>query len=94
METSFLKETTTDYYANQIGISSKRLNQILKEKLKRTAKQIIQQRLLTEAKRKLIKGDVSTKELSFNLGFDSISSFSRFFKKNVGVSPSVFKKEH
>ena len=94
METSFLTEITTDYYAEQIGISSKRLNQILKEKLNRTAKQIIQQRQITEAKRRLVKGEINTKELAFYLGFDSLSSFSRFFKKNVGVSPSVFKEEH
>ncbi|MCG1035647.1 helix-turn-helix domain-containing protein [Polaribacter sargassicola] len=94
METSFLTEITTEYYANQLRISSKRLNQILKEKLNLTAKQIIQQRQITEAKRRLIRGEISTKELAFLLGFDSLSSFSRFFKKNVGVSPSVFKKEH
>jgi len=94
METSFLTKTTTEYYAGQLKISSKRLNQILKEKLNRTAKQIIQQRQITEAKRGLIREEISTKELAFLLGFDSLSSFSRFFKKNVGVSPSVFKKQH
>lgn len=91
METMFLKETNSSYYAAQIGISEKRLNQILKEKLNLTAKQIIQQRQITEAKRKLVKREISTKELSFELGFDSISSFSRFFKKKVGLSPSSFR---
>ncbi|NRD19473.1 AraC family transcriptional regulator [Winogradskyella eckloniae] len=91
MEVTFLKETNTDYYANEIGISSKRLNQILKQKLNATAKQIIQQRQLTEAKRELVKGDITTKELAFYLGFNSLSSFSRFFKNSVGVSPSDFK---
>lgn len=94
MEASFLQETNTDYYASQIGISSKRLNQIVKEKLSLTAKQIIQQRQITEAKRMLIKGEITTKELAFQLGFDSLSSFSRFFKKNAGVSASVFKSQH
>ena len=91
METTFLKETNAEYYASEIGISSKRLNQILKEKLNLTAKQIIQQRQITESKRALVKGEHTTKELAYRLGFDSISSFSRFFKKNVGVSPSEFK---
>ena len=94
METNFIKETNTDYYANQIGISSKRLNQILKEKLNLTAKQIIQQRQITESKRELVKGEITTKELAFHLGFDSLSSFSRFFKKKVGISPSDFKTQN
>lgn len=94
MEMHFLDETNTKFYAEEIGISTKRLNQILTQKLHLTAKQIIQQRQITEAKRQLIRSDISSKELAFKLGFDSQSSFSRFFKKNVGVSPMSFKKHH
>lgn len=94
METHFLEHTNADFYADEIGISMKRLNQILKEKLNLTAKQIIQQRQITEAKRSLVRSEITTKELAFKLGFDSISSFSRFFKKHIGVSPSVFRQQH
>ncbi|MBP1841486.1 helix-turn-helix domain-containing protein [Formosa algae] len=94
METSFLKETKADYYANEMGISEKRLNQILKEKLNVTAKQIIQQRQITEAKRRLVKSEITIKELAYVLGFDSMSSFSRFFKKFVQVNPSTYRLEH
>ena len=93
MEINFLNETSAEFYANKLGISTKRLNQVLQEKLSLTAKQVIQQRQITEAKRKLIKSEITTKELAFELGFESISSFSRFFKKNVGVSPTVFKSQ-
>jgi len=91
MEINFLNETKAEFYASLLGISTKRLNQVLQEKLDMTAKQIIQQRQITEAKRKLIKSEITIKELAFELGFESISSFSRFFKKNVGVSPTAFK---
>ncbi|MBU2949017.1 helix-turn-helix domain-containing protein [Zobellia uliginosa] len=94
MEMSFMKHTDADFYAKQIGVSVKRLNQILKEKLDMTAKQIIQQRQITEAKRRLIKSEITIKELAFLLGFDSFSGFSRFFKKAVGESPSKFKARH
>ncbi|GEQ85009.1 hypothetical protein ULMS_05170 [Patiriisocius marinistellae] len=94
METHFLDNTNASFYANEIGISLKRLNQILKEKLNLTAKQIIQQRQITEAKRRLVRSKITTKELAFILGFDSISSFSRFFKKHIGVSPSAFRQQY
>lgn len=93
MEVNFLNETNADYYANELGISTKRLNQVLQDKLSLTAKQVIQQRQITEAKRKLIKSEITTKELAFELGFESSSSFSRFFKKNVGISPTNFKTQ-
>lgn len=38
MEIHFLEKTNTSFYADEIGISSKRLNQILKEKLNLRAK--------------------------------------------------------
>ncbi|WP_159022928.1 helix-turn-helix domain-containing protein [Formosa sp. L2A11] len=94
METSFLKETKADYYAKEMSISEKRLNQILKDKLNVTAKQIIQQRQITEAKRRLVKSEITIKELAYVLGFDSMSSFSRFFKKFVHVNPSTYRLDH
>ena len=94
METHFLNEPNSLFYAEKLGISEKRLNQILKAKLKLTARQVIQQRQITEAKRELVKSEITTKELAYMLGFNSISSFSRFFRKNTGASPSEFKKRN
>ena len=94
METHYLQETESIYYATKMGISEKRLNQILKEKLQRTAKQIIQQRQITEAKRLLIRSEVTIQEIGFQLEFNSLSSFSRFFKNQVGESPSTYKELH
>ncbi|MBU2060485.1 MAG: helix-turn-helix domain-containing protein [Bacteroidetes bacterium] len=45
-------------------------------------------------KHQIIRGSSTAKEQAFELGFDSISSFSRFFKNNVGVSPSQFRAEN
>ena len=92
METHYLQETESIFYATKLGISEKRLNQILKEKLQRTAKQIIQQRQITEAKRLLIRSEATIQEIGFQLGFNSLSSFSRFFKNQVGESPSTYKE--
>lgn len=65
METSFLKEIKAEYYTTEMRISEKRLNQTLKEKLNITAKQIIRQRLITEAKRQLVRSEIIIKELAF-----------------------------
>lgn len=91
METHFMEWRKAEMYSDEMGIGPKRLNQILKSKLGLTANQIMDQRILTEAKRKLMEGGHTIKEIAFLLGFESLSSFSRFFKKMEGQSPSQYR---
>ena len=49
--------------------------------------------LIAEAKNKLIGKDQSVSEIAYALGFENLSYFSRLFKKEVGMSPNVFKKQ-
>ncbi|MEN8958192.1 MAG: helix-turn-helix domain-containing protein [Flavobacteriales bacterium] len=58
----------------------------------KTAKDYIQARIITEAKRLLYFTNLSNKEIGYELGFNEPANFSAFFKKNTEVSPSKFKK--
>ncbi|RZL27940.1 MAG: helix-turn-helix domain-containing protein, partial [Pedobacter sp.] len=87
LEGNFQTVTNIDFYAGKLGISSKRLNQILKEKLNKTGTQIIHDRIILEAKRKIIHSDVTIKEIAYDLGFTDRPYFSRFFKKQTGETP-------
>ncbi|KGO87600.1 AraC family transcriptional regulator [Flavobacterium rivuli WB 3.3-2 = DSM 21788] len=93
LEGNFLTVTNIDFYAGKLGISSKRLNQILREKLDKTGTQIIHDRLILEAKRKIIHSDVTIKEIAYDLGFTDRPYFSRFFKKQTGETPEEFQKK-
>ena len=92
LEHRYLQERTAEFYADQLGISAKRLNQILKEKLDRTAVQLIHDRIILEAKRQIIHSENTIKEIAFNLGFKDRPYFSRFFKVQSGQSPEEFQK--
>ncbi len=94
MEKHYKTETNAKYYAAQLGISEKRLNQILKSKLNKTAKQIIQQRQIVEIRRMLTTKKYTIKEIAFDLSFTSVSNFIRFFKRNTGMTPSEFRKHN
>jgi len=83
----------TSYYANQLNITPDHLNRIIKNTIGKTAKEYIQSRIITEAKRLLYFSDLSNKEIGFELGFNEPGNFSAFFKKCTGSSPSNFKKK-
>src|SRR5690606_1436969 len=93
LENHYTSEKTVEFYAAKLSLSAKRLNQILKQKLGRTINQILQERLLIEAKHLLFIGEESIKEISFGLGFQDSSYFSRFFKKMTTLSPEEFRIE-
>jgi AraC-like DNA-binding protein len=92
LEGNFQTVTNIDFYAGKLGISSKRLNQILKEKLDKTGTQIIHDRIILEAKRKMIHSEITIKEIAYELGFSDRPYFSRFFKKQTGQTPEEFQK--
>ncbi|SFU76451.1 AraC-type DNA-binding protein [Pustulibacterium marinum] len=93
LETNYMEERTADFYAGKLGLSAKRLNQILKEKLNKTAVQLIHDRVVLEAKRQIIHSENTIKEIAFNLGFKDRSYFSRFFKQHSGQTPQEFQTD-
>ena len=46
---------------------------------------------MLEAKRLLYHSDMQIQEIAFKVGYDDIQSFSRFFKKQEGISPSKYR---
>lgn len=89
---SYKKEHSTTFYANELFITPDHLNRTFKAKIGKTAKEYIQARIITEAKRLLYFTDLSNKEIAYELGFNEPANFSAFFKKHTQLSPSNFKK--
>ncbi len=92
VDAEFRKEHSTQYYADLLYITPDHLNRTVKAKIGKTAKEYIQTRIITEAKRLLYFTDLSTKEIGYELGFDEPANFSAFFKKHTQLSPSNFKR--
>jgi len=93
LESNYLMVRNIDFYAGKLDVSSKRLNQILKEKLHKTGTQIIHDRIILEAKRLIIHSEHTIKQISYELGFSDRPYFSRFFKKQTGQTPDDFQKQ-
>jgi AraC-like DNA-binding protein len=93
VEEQYKKEHATSFYANQLNVTPDHLNRIIKANIGKTAKEYIQSRIITEAKRLLYFTDLSNKEIGYALGFNEPSNFSAFFKKCTQLSPSNFRKK-
>ncbi|WP_339658944.1 helix-turn-helix domain-containing protein [Flavobacterium frigidarium] len=92
VETNFKTKKQVADYAEMLNKSPKTLSNLFKKYNEKSPLQIIQDRTILEARRLLRHSDQSIKEIAYEIGYEDIQSFSRFFKKLEGVSPSEFKK--
>ncbi|RXK11526.1 hypothetical protein CP965_13370 [Halarcobacter mediterraneus] len=84
-------EKNTQFYADYFGITTKRLNELTKQYLNKTLLSLIIDRNIIEIKRQLLYSNLSIKNISDEMGFNSTSHFSKFFKKYSKYTPSEFK---
>ncbi|AZB29936.1 MULTISPECIES: helix-turn-helix transcriptional regulator [Chryseobacterium] len=94
LEESFTSQKSISFYASQLNISAKHLNRITQTVMQKTASEIITERVILEAKRMLIYLDEGLVEIAFRLGYEEYSYFARMFRKNTGITPSQFIKNH
>lgn len=91
IEKNYSKEHKVSFYAGMLAVTSDYLNKTVKNISGKSAKEHIQSKLITEAKRDLLFTTISNKELAFKLGFEEAAHFNKFFKKETGITPSEFK---
>jgi AraC family transcriptional regulator, transcriptional activator of pobA len=94
LEKYFKSEHSVSFYAEELHITPKKLNEFLSKSTGKTTNDIILERLMVEAKRLLIYSENSVKEIAFDLGYEDNHYFSRIFKKKTNFSPEHFKKIH
>ncbi len=93
VEEHYRDNHSTGFYARELGISLRKLNQIVKAFLGKTAAEAIEERRILEAKRLILYSDMNIKEIAFDLGYEEHSYFTRVFRRFTGLTPSAFKRE-
>lgn len=86
-----LKLKSASEFANHLNIHVNHLNYVIKSHTGKTTTQMISDRIVAEAKSLLKHTDWDVAEIGYCLGFDYPAHFNNYFKKNTGLSPSVFK---
>jgi AraC family transcriptional activator of pobA len=93
VESHFRREHSVAYYANLLHKSPKTLANIFALYSDKTALQLIQGRILLEAKRLLHYTPKSVKEITYELGFEEPAYFCNFFKRHTAVSPIKYRQD-
>jgi len=78
-------------YASMMGVSVVQLRAACVAATGQSPTKMIHARIVTEAKRNLIFGEMAIEQIAFGLGFSDAAYFTRFFRREVGQAPSQFR---
>ncbi|OJX01324.1 MAG: hypothetical protein BGO70_16295 [Bacteroidetes bacterium 43-93] len=93
LEQKFLTMKMVNNYARELSVTPNYLNEMIKKNTGFSARHHIQQRVIMEAKRKIMQEGLSMKEIAYYLGFDDSYHFSKYFKNVSGSNFSEFRKQ-
>lgn len=91
VESHFRNKHSVAEYADLLFKSPKTITNTFKKIGQKSPLKFIQERILLEARRLIYYTDKDFSQIAYELGFQDLQSFSRFFKNNEGRSPSEFR---
>ncbi len=94
LEKNFRKEKLVSKYISDLNVTENRLNKATTLILDKTPKQMINERVLLEARRLLAHDHTSIKEIAYELGFNEPTNFIKYFRKHIQNTPSEFRKKY
>ncbi len=92
IDNHYINKRTVKEYADQLSVTANYLSQSVKQVSGRNALTFITERLTTEAKSLILYTHFEIAEIAYQLNFSDPTNFGKFFKKQVGLSPSAFRK--
>lgn len=93
IEKNYLTLRLPKEYAALLYITPNHLNALCNDLLGIPAGEVIRDRIILESKRLLVGRDLSISEIASKLNFSDNSYFTKFFKKQAGITPEEFRKQ-
>ena len=91
VESHFKEKHGVADYAELLNKSPKTLSNLFKKIGDKTPLQFIQDRLMLESRRLLRYSNQSISDIGYEIGFNDVQTFSRFFKNKEGLSPLDYR---
>ncbi|MFN8466604.1 MAG: helix-turn-helix domain-containing protein [Caldilineaceae bacterium] len=93
LEQHFADRHDVQYYADALRMSPANLSRQLQAILGKTTKQLIDERIVLEARRLLQYTPQSVGEIAYALGYSDQFHLSKTFKRLVGVAPQEYREQ-
>ncbi|MDR2479820.1 MAG: response regulator [Treponema sp.] len=87
---NYQKEISLGGIAREIGVSPYYLSKLLHRHTSKTCTELIAEKRIEEAKKLLLR-NYSSKEVCYQVGFNSQNYFAKIFKKLTGVTPGEYR---
>ncbi|MBI1939671.1 MAG: helix-turn-helix domain-containing protein [Ignavibacteriales bacterium] len=91
LETHISDQKQVTQYAAMLNLSTYQLNAITKATLGKTCSERINEQIILESKRYLLATSNQVNQIAYHMGYEDVSYFIRFFKKQTGYSPEAFR---
>ncbi len=93
IQENYANDLTLEEVAKTIGISPYYLSKVFKEQRRENFIDYLTQVRLTVSKKLLAGTGLNMKEICYQVGYNDPNYFSRVFKKEVGITPSDYRKD-
>lgn len=94
IDSNFMNNISLEKTAKEACLSRFHFLRIFKSVFKITPHQYITKKRMEKASHLLRSSDMSVTEVCFEIGFESLSTFSWMFKNKFGLSPDVFREDY
>lgn len=91
IEENYLVSKSVKSYADMLSITPKHLSETVKTTLHHSALYYIHIRIIKEIQYLLCFSQLSIKQISYTLNFNTLSQFGRFFKRYENMSPKGYR---
>jgi AraC-like DNA-binding protein len=79
------------HIADELHLSANYFGDLMKKETGKSAKEYIQNKIITIAKNKIFDSDKTMSEIAYELGFKYPQHFSRLFKNATGLTPNEYR---
>lgn len=92
VEDHYVEHWPVSRYAQALATSESRLDRICRMLAGHSAFEVVQNRVLLEARRRLVHVGAPVTALAYELGFEDPAYFCRFFKRHTGATPTQWRR--